>query len=421
MQRIILTVVIFAIVSISAAAAADQPPHVSLRLLPAMTLPGLPVGFLITIDNPYPHPAVIVDGVRLKVTNAAGTFDAVRVGNKTTATLPADQMEKCNSMHCLTVPPNGQRQLYIRFGPWLVENEFFADRRLSIPGIYGLEVTLSVEGDSGFTEVRSDTQTLVIQQPAGVDLAVWNFLQQTSGGKGWIPSDWLESDDSVLRNVRVMYPSSTYAAWLGTVSPTSDSITVKLQQIDAALAANPPATVRDELLLAKGGLLQASSNSAAFSERDVDKAVTLADQARIVFASLRDTGQTAYVVKLATAALSHLLTRATATDEVRSLSEHDAPAPAHIVPRVDCVTKGAGQSFSARFGYSNPNRVTKVIQIGSDNQVTPAPHEQGQPRNFKPGDHASVFVASSSGGNLKWHLDGGTATATADLPRPCTP
>jgi hypothetical protein len=88
---------------------------------------------------------------------------------------------------------------------------------------------------------------------------------------------------------------------------------------------------------------------------------------------------------------------------------------------VDCVTKGAGQSFSARFGYSNPNRVTKVLQIGSDNQVTPAPHEQGQPRNFKPGDHANVFVASSSGGNLKWHLDGNTATATADLQKPCTP
>jgi len=420
MKRMILTLVTLAIVTASASAA-DPPPHVSLKLLPATTLPGLPVGFLLTITNPYSHPAVIVDGVRLKVTNPAGTFEALNPGNKTTASLPADQMEKCNGMHCVTVPANGQRQLYIRFGPWLVENEFFSDRRLSSPGRYDLEVTLSVEDDSGFREVHSDTQTLTVQQPAGADLAVWNVLQQASGGRGWTPSDWLESSDTVIRQIRDSYASSTYAAWLGAVSPVGDSAAVKLQRIDAALAANPPAAVRDELLLAKGGLLQASSNSAAFSERDVDKAVTLADQARTVFVSLRDTGQTAYVITLANDSLSHLLTRATATDQVRSLSEHDAPAPAHIVPRVDCVTKGAGQSFSAHFGYSNPNRVTKVLQIGSDNQVTPAPHEQGQPRNFKPGDHANVFVASSSGGNLTWHLDGTTATATADLQKPCTP
>jgi hypothetical protein len=40
---------------------------------------------------------------------------------------------------------------------------------------------------------------------------------------------------------------------------------------------------------------------------------------------------------------------------------------------------------------------------------------------FKPGDHANVFAASSPGGDLKWHLDGSTATATADFPTQCTP
>jgi hypothetical protein len=154
-------------------------------------------------------------------------------------------------------------------------------------GRYDLEVTLSVEDDSGFKELHSDTQTPVIQQPAGADLAVWNLLQQTSGGRGWIPLDWLESSDSVIRQVRDSYASSTYAAWLGALSPIGDATTVKLGRIDAALAANPPAAVRDELLLAKGGLLQASSDSAAFSERDVDKAVTLADQARAVSLRLK--------------------------------------------------------------------------------------------------------------------------------------
>lgn len=62
----------------------------------------------------------------------------------------------------------------------------------------------------------------------------------------------------------------------------------------------------------------------------------------------------------------------------------------------------------------------KVIELGDGNQVTPAPGDQGQPRVFKPGDHANVFTASSPAGELKWHLDGSQAIATADFPVQCT-
>jgi hypothetical protein len=98
----------------------------------------------------------------------------------------------------------------------------------------------------------------------------------------------------------------------------------------------------------------------------------------------------------------------------------DPPAPAQLLPHVECVALGSGESFTARFGYANPNAASKVLQISDLNQVTPAPRDQGQPRIFKPGQHDGVFVAASPGGELKWHLDGNVATATRDFAIPCT-
>lgn len=418
-----ITILAFLILSAvtAGALAADPPVRVSLTLLPASNLPGLPVGFLLTIANPSPKPATIMDYASLKVTTAAETFDAVDVARSKSINLPPTQMETCYSAHCLTVPANGQRQLYLGFGPLLIENYFFADRRLSFPGRYDLQVTLLVLNLAGseMTEIHTDTQTLIIQQPTGSDLAVWNFLQQTSGGKGWSQENWIYSGEGVAKHIRTIYPSSNYVPWVGAIGPASP-LANELAELDGALAANPPAALRDELLLAKGGVLQGWSDHVVFNERDADKAANLADQARTVFSQLLADVLTDYTRSLATKAVSHLLTRAGALDDVRMFAANDPPAPAFVVPRVECVTKGPGQSFTASFGYSNPNRVVKVLQIGPDNQVTPAPREQGQPRVFKPGDHANVFVAASPGGNLKWHLDGSTATANADFPTTCS-
>jgi hypothetical protein len=423
MRRATLTLLILAFV-VTGVSAADEPPRVSLTLLPDTILPGLPAGFLLTITNLSARPEVIAQAASLKVTGPSGTFNALGLRGSPMINLPSDQMEKCNSAECFTLPPNGQRQLYLRFGPLLVENEFFADRRLSSPGRYALEVTLLVLNlpGSDMSEIHSDTQTLTIQQPAGADLAVYNFLQQTSGGRGWIPADWLNTREAVIRQIRTAYQTSGYIAWLGAINlDPRASLSTELAQLDSALGGNPPAAVRDELLLAKGGLLQGASDSASFSERDADKAATLAGQARVVLTQLVDVALTDYTRSHAADALSHLLTPALALANIQFLAALDAPAPARVVPRVECVTKGAGQSFSARFGYSNPNCVIKVLQIGADNQVTPAPRQQGQPLVFKPGDHASVFVGTSPGGELKWHLDGSTATATADFSTRCTP
>src|ERR1043165_2468617 len=55
---------------------AEQPPTAMLTLEPAITLPSLPVAFVVTIVNPADRPLPIWDVMTLKVTTTTGSFDA---------------------------------------------------------------------------------------------------------------------------------------------------------------------------------------------------------------------------------------------------------------------------------------------------------------------------------------------------------
>src|SRR5947209_9628494 len=106
----------------AAALLADLPPRVALTLLPVNTLPGLPVGLLLNITNPSTQPQVLSDVVNLRVSTTVGTFSAVNLRRDTAIHLPSDQTEQCGHTEpCITIPPNGNRQVYIRFGTFLVQ------------------------------------------------------------------------------------------------------------------------------------------------------------------------------------------------------------------------------------------------------------------------------------------------------------
>ncbi len=64
------------VVAYAHAMAAAEQPTVVLSLEPAVTLPGIPVAFMVTIDNPSNDAIIIGDVAKLHVTTAAGTFDA---------------------------------------------------------------------------------------------------------------------------------------------------------------------------------------------------------------------------------------------------------------------------------------------------------------------------------------------------------
>ncbi len=95
-------------------------------------------------------------------------------------------------------------------------------------------------------------------------------------------------------------------------------------------------------------------------------------------------------------------TRATATVTIT----RDA-----ITPTVTCVAANSDGTFTAFFGYNNPNSYAVTIEVGKDNQFTPPPDSRGQPTTFEPGSQTAVFTVDSKGESLVWHLEGTIAEA----------
>jgi len=415
----VFVLIIVLMLHVAPASGANLPVTATLELVPATTLPGTPVAFMVTAYNPNDSVHTLWSAARLTVTTPTSTFDAIGLNNNTFITIPSGQMDRCAGVGCLQLPAHGQRQLYIDIDPSLAGNEFFADRRLSMPGVYTLQLALEeTSSGSPVTEIRTNSTTLTVQQPAGADLAVWQFLQRVTGGKGWGTTEWILGGDNVANEIRAKYPSSSYVPWVAAMGKVTTPEST-LAQLDAALASGPPPSLRDDLLLVKGTFAAQASGHAVEVDRDIDKGLAFADVARSALSALQDLAISDAMRARAGEPLTHLYTRRTAEEELRQLSAIDSPAPLKVIPRVECVKRGQGQSFTVQFGYSNPNPVRKALPLGNLNEVTPAPRDQGQPRVFKVGDQRNVFTATSSGGNVLWHLDGGTAEATADFAVQC--
>jgi hypothetical protein len=405
------------VVTICCRAYGAAPLTATLTLVPVTVLPALPTAFLVTITNSSNQPQQVFDTATLSVTTAATAYVA-EVNGRTEVSLPADQTESCNASRCLNIAPLGTKELYFDFGPSLVGNPFFFEARLSASGTYGLKLTLrTLASDGSEIDLSTQTATLTIQQPQGVDAEALTWLTQQAGTTS-AAMNWALRANTIATQLRALFPKSQYANWTAALGGATKE--EQLANIDAALGANPPVGLRDTLLFAKGSLLAQWNRVAIYSLRDLQAALTYADAATATLSTLRDSGISNYMRQRATALIDGLYTTKTGQAALRDLAAADPPAPAAVVPRVECVTRGKDQSFTARFGYSNANRALKVLQIGDLNQVTPAPRDQGQPRVFKPGDHSSVFTASSPGGELKWHLDGSQATATADFAVRCS-
>jgi hypothetical protein len=401
-------------------ARAAQPVTATLELVPDNTLPGTPVAFLINFANAGDAPQTVVNGVSLDVTSASGTFAANAIDRRRTASLPTDQMTMCHSVSCLVIPAHGHGQLYIDVDATASGNEFFADPRLSVPGTYYLQLTLATfDQTQAVTWITTNSAKLTIPQPAGVDAEAWQFLRNVAGGRSWTVTEWTMDADGAAPEVLAKYPTSAYMPWFA-VRGAGASFDSRLARIDAALALAPAASLRDDLLLAKARLLARASDHALLADRNADLCLSYADAARTAYTNLQQQAISQAMKARAAEGLTHIYSRKGAEDGLRMFANDDAPSPAKIVPRVECVTPGIGNAFSARFGYTNPNTTVKVLQIGDLNQVTPAPRDQGQPRSFSVGQQTAVFTATSSGGQLIWHLDGSKAVASANFPVKCT-
>lgn len=114
-------------------------------------------------------------------------------------------------------------------------------------------------------------------------------------------------------------------------------------------------------------------------------------------------------------------TLATDASRAERVSDHDMPV-AHfrlpqmlkVIPIPECGTTD-GSSFTARFGYLNPNSFEVVIPVGPDNNFSPEPEDRGQPTLFRPGLNLNAFSVTQNGGTLTWNLSGLKATVSRNF------
>ena len=97
----------------------------------------------------------------------------------------------------------------------------------------------------------------------------------------------------------------------------------------------------------------------------------------------------------------------------------DAPTPEKVTPILECVTDNGDGTYTARFGYDNPNPFVVVVGADRDNSFQPPPvFRTGQPEAFAPGRVADWFGVLFDGTGLTWVLDGHVVTANRNSP-PC--
>lgn len=96
----------------------------------------------------------------------------------------------------------------------------------------------------------------------------------------------------------------------------------------------------------------------------------------------------------------------------------DVPKPEKVKPILECVSENVDGSFTAHFGYDNPNEYVVNVNADNDNSFHPGPvFRTGQPEQFAPGRVVDFFSVLFDGNGLTWTLDGGAVTANRNSPR----
>jgi uncharacterized repeat protein (TIGR01451 family) len=95
-----------------------------------------------------------------------------------------------------------------------------------------------------------------------------------------------------------------------------------------------------------------------------------------------------------------------------------------VQPTVKCVDDN-GATFTAVFGYVNPNNTAVTAAVPDANAFTPDPADRGQPRTFNAGAtvESAVTTTGDAGSTVTWNITVGgktaSASATANFPTTC--
>lgn len=418
-SRTLVSLLLISTLGSSAAARAATSPVVRLEVVPARTLPGVPVNLLISVTNPGDQPVEIPNSARLHVTPPSGE-PFVAVDDESSS--PVDSFPLYGEpVPSVIVAPGETKSWALPVHPLLVEPLFFSDERLSWPGRYLLRLEVVTGSTPPFQTVTSNEAALLVIEPTGPDLIVWQRMLAMSDGRGWSARNWTESGAELAKFVMQTAPTSGYTPyvahleWGQTPAELRDGITY-------AISLAPDGPVADTLAgFLAGWHLEAGEE--ALTAGDLEQALEMFAEARRRTIEINRTTKYRWIREFTERFLTEELdseaeVRGRFATNVKAMTRFTEPA----TPFVDCVDPGSSPNdpFIVWFGYDNPNRGRKFVDRGKGNELTPHSTKEQPPRVFQPGRQKYGFSVTTHGDRVTWALDGKTATAARDsLPR-CT-
>ncbi len=390
-MRSILSAVLFLIIAVPMASAGSL--GVKVGLTPEETLPGVPVTVDLRISNLTARDIAISSRVVFTVTTASGDSSRLSV------VLPKQYWNgEAEASSKYMVPAGGEIRLFMPVTEWFNDSPLFDEERLNRPGDYDLVAT--VKGTSG-SGGDSNRVHLRVTTPTGVDETVWKSL--LVDGQPFTAAD-VRANCTTIR----AYPLSRYYQLVSSFCVSFSTLNQYAHDVLQGLP-SLPAAFRDaaRLAVAEQYLQEAR---AAYGQNKLALAGSISDAGRPIAQDLIDQPGSDF----GPVAGAWLKTELASEAGWRSRYQRVfGPRPtAAVSPLVTCISDNGDGTFSAEFGYDNPNNGFTKVAIGGDNHLAPGPDYQGQPTNFDPGKKESAFTVKGLTGVAKWTLQGKTVKAS---------
>jgi hypothetical protein len=283
-------------------------------------------------------------------------------------------------------------------------NGFFYDAPLMQPGRYDIRFRFSFGG------AASNVFRYTVDAPEGEDRLVWNAWNQKATAEGFYApyahERWFELFGA--------HPASTYSKvwhyYRDLVQGRAATQAAQVQRVQEYVNAGPPEPFDAAFRVLLAIEQQTLAEQSAVAGR-IDEAEMQADQGRSVLTALALSRN-----PFAVAQAESLLKNAPWTrQQLIDFVEARKPQPLKpITPEVDCVQRNTDRTYTAWFGYSNPNNGVPLLPIGPENHFSGAPADRGQPTVFELGTHTRVAsVKLNAGERVSWTLNGTTVKAEA--------
>ena len=200
-----------------AAAVSAQPVEVRLEVIPAHTLPGIPVSVRVTFTASASKTAPLPPAAVLMATPEAGERFPALWGWQPIAPFEGDETEVGKAPVVREFAADGS----------LGRPAWFFNRQFTRPGTYQLQLYAGDfrNADQPYPEIIqqatavSNTVLLTVAEPKGADAAVWKaLLEHAREPYGWLAEDVrFRGGPELVQRLLREYPDSQYAGWLVTM------------------------------------------------------------------------------------------------------------------------------------------------------------------------------------------------------------